>query len=435
MKTTFLLVLLLVSSISFGQDMKPGFKLLENGEYAAAKTFFATVLEAHPNNKTARLCYGRALGLSGNAEAATALFTNLQSDYPGDYEVGLNYAESLLWGNNYEAAKDAYIKLVETDSTNFSALLGYANTLSNLKEYDQALLVVNKALAIQNGNPNAMVSRKYMRLGKASQLADADNYEEAIAQLEQNLSDYENDETTLKALANTYIAQKNYKQAFETYAKLKDSIHLLTGQALVAHLDKNDEKALKLATQAKNFTPKDSLQTLQAYERYVQALIWNGKYKTTRITLAKLDSLYGQNEKIAALKANLGMYTGTFDKSIEQYNLILAKDSSSFDGNLCIANAHRAQGNLDKAYAFAQETLGYYPGQKDALGLLKTLSNSLSPIVQTRVAYTKDNGDNQAYAAGVNLTIPFRSVLEPFSTTTTEVPKIKPSTSWHRTPL
>ena len=52
---------------------------------------------------------------------------------------------------------------------NFAALLGFANTLSNLKEYDNALLYVNRALETSPGNPNAMVSKKYIRLGFAYQ--------------------------------------------------------------------------------------------------------------------------------------------------------------------------------------------------------------------------------------------------------------------------
>ena len=106
------------------QDMQDGFTYLETGKYANAEQFFSTILKTYPNNKTARLCYGRAIGLNGNAEKANTLFTDLLKDYPNDFEVKLNYGESLLWTNNFKAAKQYYKTLVSEDSKSFAALLG-----------------------------------------------------------------------------------------------------------------------------------------------------------------------------------------------------------------------------------------------------------------------------------------------------------------------
>ena len=406
MKKLVLFISICFANWAYAQEMTSGFNLLEEGKYVKAKLFFKDILEEYPTNKTARLCYGRALGLSGATAEATALFTQLQTEYPGDFEIALNYAESLLWGENFNEAKTVYEDLVKTDSTSFSAVLGYANTLSNLKEYDKALQRVNQALSIQPGNPNALVSRKYIRLGRANQLSSEADFITALALLNENLKDFEADALSLQVLANTHIAQKNYDAAFTTYGRMSDSVAVLTGQSLVAHLDGAEQKALELAQQAKAFSPKDSLQSIQASERYVQALIWNQKFKTARKTLDSLDQVYGNAPRILALKASLGMYTGTFKTSIAHYQSILEQDSTSFDGNLGIANAYRAQGNLDKAHAFAQKTTEYYEGQKDALGLMQTLSGSLAPQVMPRAAYTRDNGGNRAYATGLSVLFP-----------------------------
>ncbi|PHR97418.1 MAG: hypothetical protein COA80_07665 [Leeuwenhoekiella sp.] len=406
MKKLVLALSMCFANWAFAQEMTTGFNLLENGKYTQAKLFFKEILEDYPSNKTAQLCYGRALGLSGETAKATALFTQMQNEYPGDYEIALNYAESLLWAENFNEAQTAYEDLVKTDSTSFSAVLGYANTLSNLKEYDKALERVNQALSLQPGNANALVSRKYIRLGRANQLSSDGDYRTALALLDENLKDFEGDNLSLQVKANVQIAQKDYDSAFTTYGRLADSVAVLTGQALVAHLDGADQKALALSRKAKNFSPKDSLQSLQASERYVQALIWNQKFKTARHTLDSLDQIYGNAPRILALKASLGMYTGTFKTSIAHYKSILEQDTTSFDGNLGIANAYRAQGNLDQAYAFAQKTTEYYEGQKDALGLMQTLSGSLAPQVMPRAAYTRDNGGNRAYAAGLSVLFP-----------------------------
>jgi tetratricopeptide (TPR) repeat protein len=379
MEKLVFLIILLISATSYGQEMGTGFTLLETGKYSEAQVFFKNILEKHPTNKTARLCYGRALGLNGLTVAAKKLFAALKADYPTDFEVSLNVAESLLWNNDYEDARTLYVDLVKKDSTSFPAILGYANTLSNLKEYDNALLYVGKALDILPGNANAMVSKKYMRLGKASQVLAFQDYTTAIALLEQNLQDFPNDADTNKSLANVYVTRRDFEKANLIYSNLKNKVTGLVGQSLVAHLMRKDKKALELAANATDLVQNDSIQIMDSQERYIQALIWNGKYQQARTSIDSLTDRLGSNSRIVAMSASLSVYTGQINKGIEYYQTILLTDSTSFNGNLGIANAYRGQGNLAKAYEFAEKTLHYYPEQKDAKSLMAAIDNSLSP--------------------------------------------------------
>ncbi len=381
--------------------MSSGFVLLETGNYQEAQAFFKNILKDDPSNKTAQLCYGRAVGLSGNSQKAKTIFTSLMTAYPDDYEIGLNYAESLLWNSEYDTAKMAYQQLIAQDSTNFSALLGYANTLSNLKEYDQAIDYVERALAVKPGNANAVTSKKYMFLGKASQLASNEAYDQAIQLLYSLLLTSPLDQDLKAALANIYIAQKDFSSARATYSALTDSIDVYLGLSLVAHLQKNEVQALEYAKKGLAFAKADTTRLLEAQERYAQALIWKGKYSLARKYITTLSVIYPGNPQIAALKATLGMYTGKFTKSINIYQSILEQDSTSFDGNLGIANAYRAQGNLKLAKAYARRALVYYPNQKDAKALLQTINNQMAPVIETIGAFTIDNGDNQAYSSGL----------------------------------
>ncbi|WP_298952542.1 tetratricopeptide repeat protein [uncultured Nonlabens sp.] len=407
MKNLGLFLILLISTLCYGQDMKAGFGFLETGKYTEAQTFFKEVLNDYPTNKTARLCYGRALGLNGHTTAAKELFTDLKATYPTDFEILLNYAESLLWNKDFNEAKCMYKDLVKKDSTSFPATLGYANTLSNLKEYNAALLYVNKALDILPGNQNAVVSKKYMRLGKASQSLTAQDYPTSISLLEENLVDFPNDTDSMGALANVYITTSNFEKANHIYNKIEDRSNALVGLSLVAHLDSKNKKALQFAKEATTLANTDSLKIMTTQERYIQALIWNGKYKNAALAIDSLTNLLGSSNRINALSASMSMYTGKINKGIAYYRTILEKDSTSFSGNLGIANAYRGQGNLKKAYAYAQKTLEYYPEQKDAKSLIAAIDNSLSPTVNTNVAYTRDNGDNEAYGASINATVPF----------------------------
>jgi thioredoxin-like negative regulator of GroEL len=61
-------------------EMQEGFTLLEKGDFEEAESFFIAYLKNNPENKTAKLCYGRAVGLSGEPEKATGLFAELLED-------------------------------------------------------------------------------------------------------------------------------------------------------------------------------------------------------------------------------------------------------------------------------------------------------------------------------------------------------------------
>ena len=63
-----LLSFLTLLNFSYSQNMEEGYSYLETGKYAKAETFFETILNNYPKNKTAKLCYGRAVGLNGESK-------------------------------------------------------------------------------------------------------------------------------------------------------------------------------------------------------------------------------------------------------------------------------------------------------------------------------------------------------------------------------
>ncbi|WP_106792777.1 tetratricopeptide repeat protein [Aquimarina sp. Aq78] len=414
LKSFFISLIFLFSfSFLFAQDMQEGFTYLETGKYDKAKSFFDTILKQYPDNKTARLCYGRAVGLLGDSQQAVSIFTGLKKEYPDDFEIKLNYAESLLWNSQFTKAETFYEKLIKEDSTSFPAVLGYANTLSNLKKYENALKLVNNALQLQNGNPNALLSRKYIRLGYANTIAQDKKYDEAIALLDQNLIDFPNDKDTQLNKANLYLMTDNLDNAEKTYTALavnpKDSIVSLNGLALVAHKRHKEKKALAIAGMAMHKVKKikeDKELYLSTRERYIQALLWNRKFAAAKEDIDQLQQLYPDNSRVLALQATHGMYTSNFKTSLQKYDAILEKDKGSFDGNLGIANAYRAVGEDMKSYAYAFKTLEYYPKQQDAEKLIKTLKKSHTPFIEEKTAFTFDNGDNEAVNITVKTEIP-----------------------------
>lgn len=407
MKLIFAILIMTLTTSLFAQDMKEGFELLEDQEYKQAEVYFKSILNDHPDNKTAKICYGRALGLGGDAASAKKYFDQILAANPEDLEIRLNHAESLLWSKNFAEALPIYETLVNEYYENFTAILGLANTQSNLMDYENALKTINRGLEVSPGNPNAITSLKYIRLGYAYQRSKNEQYAEAEALLLENLEMLPQDADTLKNLVNLYTAAKQYDKVATTYEQLmQDSaynIEGLTGLALNAHLQKKEKAALTLAKEA--FAKKDELteeQLAMVYERYFQALVWNAKYALAQNTLEEFKLQFPKNTKVNSSEAMLGMYTGNFKNALTAYGNILEKDSTSFDGNLGIANAYFASGKKKMAASYAEKTLTYFPGQKDALSLLAKIENEGALVVSNTSGTTQDNGENTAYYTAFN---------------------------------
>lgn len=408
------IVFLFILTNLLGQSkMQKGFTLLEEGNFQEAESFFFTYLKSDPENKTALLCYGRAVGLSGEPNKATGLFTKLLESYPTDFEVAINYNESFLWAKKYNEAKPLYAQLVIDYPEKFAAVLGYANTLSNLKEYKEALNLIERALLLEPDNLNAKTSRKYMRLGLANEYVNNQDYESGEKWLKEIFIDFPEDKDALLNLANLYLITKqvdNAKLMYKRYAvSPKDSITALNGIALAEHIGEKDKEALLVAKYSKSKVAKfkDYELTERTYDRYVQALIWNRKFIMARRVIDSLENQHPNRNWIYALKATLGLYTGEPKKSILSYNTILKKDSTSFDGNLGKANALFAADKIIPAYHSAFNTLKFYKNQKDALGFIEKLDLMHTPSVEEHIAYTFDNGNNIAFSTNTTVSVPF----------------------------
>jgi len=418
LKQFIVLFMLLYSVLSTAQNMEKGYAYLENGNYSQAIIFFESILKTHPENKTARLCFGRAVGLNGNAEKAITLFTKLVKDFPNDYEVHLNYAEALLWNKNYTKAQKTYLDLLKKNDKSFPALLGYANTLSNLKEYKDALTYVNQALIIHPNNQNALISKKYIRLGIANEYTKTQKYTEAENILNKNFADFPNDKETLLNLANLYLISNQTKKAETVYKKLGEKeehqLIALNGLSLVSHLNAKDKKALEISKSAlqKIETTENKDIQKQTKERYIQALIWNKKYNLATKEITTLLENNGEQNWVLALRASLNTYKSDFKKSLADYNTILKNDSTSFDGNLGKANALKALGHYNEGYKSATKTLTFYNNQKDALTFIKELNKKFTPYINTKFLHAFDNGDNETNAFLGNISFPLSTKLK-----------------------
>jgi len=401
--------------MNYAQDMNKGFNYLEKGEFAQAEVFFENILKDYPTNKTARLCYARAIGLNKQPEKALDIFIALKKEYPGDLEIELNYAEALLWNKKFDEAKIFYSSLIEKNATNFVANLGYANTLSNLNEFKDALFYVNKSLDISPANSGALVSRKYIKLGYANEKVNQKLYEEAETLYNEILVDFPEDKETLLNKANLYLITKNISKGKANYAVLAKNhpILALNGLSLIEHLDEKNKKALEISEEAMQKVKGNSDETIvkQTQERYVQALIWNKKYTLAQAKIEELNAKYKNENWLLALSATLAIYRGNFKESVGYYSMILENDSKSFDGNLGIANAYYASGETQQALDAVDKTLGIFKNQNDAVTFLNKIKDHYTPKIDEKLSYSYDNGKNTAKATLTTINFPISTKL------------------------
>ncbi|MFD2574388.1 tetratricopeptide repeat protein [Spirosoma soli] len=400
MKKFLLLPLLMLSQLAWAQsELKPGFDLLEAGNFAQGASFFKTYLDTKDStNRTALLCYGRGIGLSGNVPEAQRVFQKLQQRYADDFEIGLNWAESLMWAKQYAEAKTYYEKLLTQQPTNFAAMLGYANALSSLHSYRQALTYVERANLIQAGNANARISRKYIKLGLADQLSKNQQYGEAAQLLESILQDFPNDKDALFAKAQILVVQERYADAQRVYqilvGKPENQTNAYLGLSYLSFLQKKKQQALTYANQAIAASQGYPDRQLKAQLGRVSALGWNEKFKPAFALLDSLDKAYPNSVDITVSRATLSVWNKQYARGAELYQQALQVKPASFDGNLGYADARHAEGNDAEAYRYVRKTLEYYPNQLDATNFMQRLDLAHKPTVTTHAFVSSDNGNN-----------------------------------------
>jgi tetratricopeptide (TPR) repeat protein len=422
MKKIIPLVILLFSWFTnFAQDeLTPGFKMLETGKFADGAVFFKHYLDTKDaKNKTALLCYGRGIGLSGNVPEAKQVFNNLLERFPGDFEVSLNAAEAFMWAKEYKSAVKFYEKLLSIKPNDFAANLGYANANASLFDYKKALEFTNKALSIDPKNENAKTSRKFARLGLSDQYSKNQVYNPASALLEDILGENPKDKEALSAKAQLKVVLEKYDEAEKLYKSLltitKGQTDVYLSLSYLAFLQKNKTLAMSYANQAVQSTKKHPENTLKAYLGKVMALGWNEKFNQAFSLLDSLDKVFVANNDILVKRATLNTWNKDYNISADFFKKVLEKVPSSFDANLGCADALFAQELDVESKRYVMKTLDYYPNQKDAKDFLVKLSLRHSPSITTHDFISSDKGGNSSinYQLGLEYDIipSFRALL------------------------
>jgi len=407
MRFSYLLILF-VSHVSFAQaDMTLGYKMLENGQLEEAIDFFNEVVINYPNDKTANICLGRAVGLSGDPVKALQIFAQADKLYPDDFELNLNIAEAYLWNKLPAESLQVYQRLLTKDVNNYTANLGMANCHYELGEFVTALYYINAAISILPQNQNTYQSKKYILLAIASEKTKNFQYQSAIEQLNLILDFMPLDGHALLNKGINYIKLEDYKSAKHCFKTLLEKdLELVDGNILMSHLsmlqhnNKNAISHAKDAVKAALDVGEDEL--LRASVQQLNALGAAKKFKIAEELLNEFIEKYGSIKVLLMAAARLKVWNREPILGLEIY------DELELNYDVCMgkAEAFVVLNKTRQALEYLEKALAFNPHSDDVLRLQSELLDSKKIVIELGVNGSSDDGSNQGQELNFNVVKP-----------------------------
>lgn len=413
---TFLLVAyLMTASVSYSQDMQQGYHLLETGQFASAEVFFQEILAEYPADRTARLCYARAVGLHNDPARAISLFISLSNDYPEDKEVFINLAESYLWNRDYPLGQKAYETLYHIYPEDLAILVGLANSHALQKQYSISYNYLEQALSIDSIDISASTSMQYTRLGLAQEASHLYDYDQADSILAENLKLPVDLIPTYLSQANLALSQNAIKSAEVLFSKVVDqdstNISGINGLSLTHYLLDHNQKSQTYSIQAIELVEElvNTDQSLQqaTISQLLQRLIWNHDYSTAKSkSQSYLDSGAIDRLTYVALQSRIAMQQKRYKVAKNQYHELIKLDTRSTEGWIGIVQSMVALDSIPEAYKtvqHAQNVIGKHPTLTQ---LSQGINNRLRPALNSQIYYNRDSAKDQAINIRLSPVIP-----------------------------
>ena len=402
------IILCLLCHLVYAQvDMQEGFSYLEDGQFAEAEEYFDEVLQSYPDNKTAQLCYARALGLGGGKEEALTRFQSLSVHYPNDYEILLNLAEAYMWNERYGEAFQLYEELLKVNPNHFVANLGFANANAGLKNNDTALWYIDKSLHIEPSNSSAELSKKYILLAISADQRNELSFDSSMMHLDTILAHNPNDREALLNKAVNYLwmdkphkANKIYQELTEKEIEpLEGTMGLSYTNVLLHQKQKAKmfaETAIKIADNPK-VSEKDKI---RACVGLVNALGFNRQYQDAHYLIDTLMQTYGVDKpELILARGRMYVWDNETKKGLNYYHFLDTTYTPSFEVKMGLAEAMRGEKKYKDAVSYINQALKIVPNQPDALLLREVVKDEYRPKLTLDHMYASDIGDNFAHVS------------------------------------
>ncbi len=385
--------------------MQAGFDLLNNQSYTEAEAFFEKIIIKFPENKTAKICYARAVGLGGDPILAKKQFQELDELYSDDIEIKLNLAEANMWSKEYKAASVIYQWVLDRAPDNFTANLGMANAQSAQLKNVEALNYIKQALSIDPKNESAKTSKKYIYLALADRQRNSFNFKSSLKLLDSVLVLFPNDREAILNKAITYLWMDKPNSSAKEYQILLDKeiavFDALMGLSYCATLLSNKKKALQYADEAIVYAEENSLAEsirTRANINKVNCIGIKGDLKSAFQSLEEYNKKSDDIRTFQLAKARLLVWDGKLEEGLLSYEKLNELYPEDFEILMGMADAHRALKSNTKAIQYIDEALLVQKSQPDALRLREELLSESNPFFtasgykSTDIANNKNTG-------------------------------------------
>ncbi len=402
-------------------EMQKGFDFLENGEWGKAELFFKNYLSNEPDNRTANICYARALGLQGKTELAEDIFIRLDRKYPQDYEIGLNLAECYMWQKQTEKALQKYSELLRLDPNNYVANLGYANALSAQNSFRLSKDYIDRAIRIDPNNEEALVSKKYIYMAFADSLRTDGLYKTSETILKELDEEYPNDREIRLNLAVLYLMENRPINAKDYYRSLlTDGIDTLEGYLGLSYtsiLLNRKKEALRYAKQAESFGKKIKAedQEVRIGIAKLDALAFNKEWDENAQELIRLQKRFGNIKELQLANARRSVWRGNFEEGRRAYAEMIKVNEDDYKVLLGLAEVLNAQGFSHQALQYAYDAKETSPGNLDVVRAIRNVQNSRQAYGQFNLYSSSDNGSNETSLADGKLFLHMIKNFRPYS--------------------
>ena len=387
--------------IGVSQDMQQGFELLNSGSFQEASVFFEEVLDQYPQNKTANICYGRAIGLNGESSKAIVLFLDLKKRHPSDTEVDLNLAEAYMWEKRYQEAEEIYSKIVQQDPNNFTANLGLANAYSSLNRSVIAFQHIQQALTIEPENQSARISKKYILLALAEKSKITHKYSKALDLLNEIKEMFPMDREAMLNEAICYLWKDDPKAASKIYEQLLieeiDPFEAQMGLSYTSTLMGKKQKALEHADKALSLTDPDSNpnQYRRASLNKINCLAIRKDFDEAEVSLNSYLEKSDDNRSFRISQARMSLWNFEVNESLKLFEQLNEEYPNDFEILMALAETHKTLKNYKKSIQYIDQALEIIPNQADALRMKEQVKAQYAPGIFANGFRSQDVASNQ----------------------------------------
>ncbi len=382
--------------------MSEGYAMLERGDFIPATKFFKKILTEYPTNKTANICYGRAIGLNGKTRDALVLFVSLKETHPKDIEVSLNLAEAHMWNKNYVKAENIYKEILIQNPQNFTAQLGISNAYASQLKNVEAHQHIKEAIAIDSKNASAKISKKYILLALAEDSKNAYRFDQALRLLDSVNTLFPYDREALLNKAICYLWMDKPKKASENYLTLKneniDVFEALMGLSYTSTLLGQKSKALVYAQEALN-TNEAVVSKEANYKRaalnLINCLAIKGNFKQANKNLNNLIDLFGPIKELKASQARLVLWQFKAKEALAIYEELNKTYPNDFEILMGLVESNRSLKKYKTAINYIDEALEVIPQQADAIRLRNEIESLSKPNFYVDAFKSNDVANNK----------------------------------------